>query len=722
MAIPVFPTSIILPEQTRTLLSRAFLAAEADPGSGFAVDFDDTTISSALVRWLLLQAVPALEGNIGRARLDRAIVGAPIELAGAVLKITPSFGACTLAGIDLTDATVIGFEAIGGSIGWVRADRLNASGSVLLRGVREDPTYWHAPPPGAADVAAIQNGVLLSGAKIHGNLDLRGARIGAVPGLPQGDKVALLADGLQVTGNVLLSDGFKASGEVRLNGSHIQRNLDCSNARLHNPSGFSFSAAGARIDGTMYVCSRGQRTMISIGGLRPEAAQIGGDLDATGGVFTATAFDVSGWQRIRGGDRDNGDELGAIRAAGLQVGSDLTLEKSRVRGRINLTVARIGGNLVCNEVQLDFPGEEILVADNTTVLGVVNLEKARTNGLLRFVQAEVKQGCYCDGLELDVTGENRGWQITGEAVEQELGSDICGLYAAGARIGGSFIWTRIVRQGAGHSNRKRWLSAPGATFLDVADDRTSWWESLDRIDLTNCSYSSIGTYTQPSNLTDQSGWRLEVLDREYASWNARYRRGQLPWEILRRTLCGERGNIGEGMLGQQILRFVPGPYLQLARVARQLGFESAADDVLLRLEQNRTNYSGRSCLGLLWRWIVSCVLQYGQAPFRPARILVIWMFISGPLFKWVHDATKAGKWPGAMPSVGTTDHVHFDWIFYTLDSLVPFVDFGQKKNFAIDPLFSFGGALLLLNAVLGYAAIGFLAAGLTGLVRTGKDD
>ena len=59
------------------------------------------------------------------------------------------------------------------------------------------------------------------------------------------------------------------------------------------------------------------------------------------------------------------------------------------------------------------------------------------------------------------------------------------------------------------------------------------------------------------------------------------------------------------VLGQQILRFVPGPYLQLARVVRQSGFESAADDILLRLEENRTNYSGLGWLGLLWRWIIS---------------------------------------------------------------------------------------------------------------------
>jgi hypothetical protein len=377
--------------------------------------------------------------------------------------------------------------------------------------------------------------------------------------------------------------------------------------------------------------------------------------------------------------------------------------------------------MIFEGAHFDFPGEEVLFADSVTVLGAVYLGGARTSGLLRFVQADIRQGFYCDGLELDIGGDRQGWAIAGGAVERELGPDVCGLYAAGARLGGSFLWTGVTRQGAGQSNRKCWLSAPGATIVDVADDRSSWLDSLDRVDLANCSYSSVGTYERPSNLADQIGWRLEVLDREYAAWNARYGRRRLRWEILHRTRHGECGNIADGMLGQQILRFIPGPYLQLARVVRQSGFESAADDILLRFEENRTNYSGLGWLGLLWRWIISAVLQYGQSPFRPAIILIVWMFISGPLFKWVHDATKAGKWPGAMPSTVATNQVHFDWIFYTIDSLVPFVDFNQKKNFVIDPLFSFGGGLLLFNALLGYAAIGFLAAGLTGLVRTGRD-
>ena len=403
----------------------------------------------------------------------------------------------------------------------------------------------------------------------------------------------------------------------------------------------------------------------------------------------------------------------------MNASANFVCESLTTHGQVNVMLAKIGGDMMLTGAHLDFPGEEVLFADSVTVLGAVYLGGARTSGLLRFVQADVRQGFYCDGLELDVGGVRRGWAITGGVVERELGPDICGLYAAGARLGGSFLWTGVARHGnAAQSSRKCWLSAPGATIVDLADDRTSWLDSLDRIDITNCSYSSIGTYARPSNLTDQIGWRLAVLDREYASWNARYGRRQLSREILRRTLRGERVNIADGMLGQQILRFIPGPYLQLARVAQQSGFESAADDILLRLEQNRTNYSGLGWLGLLWRWTISIVLQYGQSPFQPALYVLAWVFISGPLFKWVHDATKNGLWPGAMIAANPEDHVHFDWFFYTLDTLVPFVDFGQKKHFVIDPLFSFGGGLLLLNAVLGYAAIGFLAA---GLHRPGAD-
>ncbi len=717
MQVPPF---IALSEDLRRRLDYAALAAAADPAGVFHLDFDNQAVPAVLVRWLLLDAMPALGGKVSRLEIARARVDERIDLIGARLTLTFSFGGCTLAGIDLTDSTAIGIEIIGGSIGFVRADRLSMTGSLLLRGVREDPAWRRRPPAGAGRTLSIPQGILLSGAKIHGNLDLRGAHLGPLDGMEYNACVALLADGLQVDGNALFSDGFSATGEVRLNGSRVGRSLDCTNGKLSNPGGFSFSAAGAHVDGSVFLCAAGGAAMTSIGTVRLDGAEIGGHLDAHGGTFTATAFHRQGWQRI-GGGADNKADLDAFVAIGTNISGSFVCRSVTARGQVNVMVAKIGGDMIFTGALLHFPGEEVLFADSVTVLGAVYLDNARTSGLLRFVQANVRQGFYCDDMQLDIGGVRQGWAICDGAVAVELGPDVCGVYASGAKLGGSFIWKGVTRRGnARASHRQCWLSAPGAAITEVADDPASWLNSLDRIDLTDCTYASVGTYARPSNLTDQIKWRLYVLDREYAAWNLRYRRPYLSREILRRTRRGERTKLDDGLLGRQILRFIPGPYLQLARVARQSGFEGAADDILRHLEQNRTNYSGFGWPGLLWRWIISGVLKYGQAPFRPALYLLAWLFISGPLFKWVHDA-RIGHWVGAMQPAKPEDHLRFDWLFYTIDTLVPFVDFGQKKDFVIDPRFSFGGLLLLFNALLGYAAIGFLAAGLTSLVRTGKD-
>jgi hypothetical protein len=716
-----FPPFIAVTADVRNLLDAAAIAAAADPAGIFLADFNHRTISARLVRWLLLEVAPSLGGRVSRVQIEQATIDERIDLIGAALKVTMCFGGCTLAGIDLTDASAIAVEVIGGSVGFVRADRVKMTGSLLMRGLREDPTYRRRPPS-ATGAVTIAHGILLSGATIHGNLDLRGSRVGPLDGLPTGDVVAMLADGLEVAGNALLGDGFNATGEIRLNGSHIHRNLDCTSAQLHNPGGFTISAAGARVDGSVYICAEAGVAMISVGSLRLEGAEIGGDLDASGGNFIATAFHRPGWRRIYYGPLDNGDALDAILAAGMKVGGTVRCDRFLARGVVNFTSAQIGGDLMFVRARFNFPGEEALFCDSATILGAVYLDRVRTDGLLRFVQADVRQGCYCDSLKLQVAGERRGWAIEQSPVKQELGADICGLYAAGAKLGGSFIWRRVKRwPQADVTSRVVWLSAPGATIVDLADDEPSW-KAVQRIDLFGCSYERIGTYDRPSNLTEQVDWRLGVLDREYARWNQRYKACCLRWQVLCRTWHGEHLDISEGRLGEQVVRFVPGPYLQLAQAMQRSGFAGAAEDVLLRLERNRTNYGGENLLGLARRWTISIALRYGQKPFRPAWILIAWVFISGPAFKWVHDASKSMQWPGAMKAVDVPDGVHFNWLFYTLDTLVPFVDFGQKKHFLVDPMASLGGALLLFNALLGYAALGFLAAGLSGLVRTGGDD
>ena len=717
MPLPSIPRVFDLPTQLVEHMRQATATAEASPANGFRLDLAQYSVPASFIRWLVLDAAPALENHVSRLEIWRAQVADAIQFAGTALRVTPSFGACQLGDIDLTDASAAGFEIIGGDIGCLRADRLVATGSLLCRGVRNDPDFQFDPPTDASDTVEVTQGVLLSGAKIHGNLDLRGGRLGFVPNVQGDAHIALLADGLELDGNALLCEGFRAEGEIRLNGSRIKRNLDCTGARLRNLHGFSLSAAGAQVDGSIYLRRQEAdgRRFKSRGTLRLDGARIGGDLDAAGGKFTATAFHEPNWDLVQPPAGDNSDELDAILATGLDVGASVSFcDGAVIRGRASLVLAQIGGDLHCSDASFDFPGEVAFCADGATVSGCTFLDDARTNGLLRFVQAKLQQGCVAKHLVLDLTGQNQQWAI-GDAVKQELGPDVCGVYAAGAIIGGSFIWQDVQVEEApqpalvpgGVDQRTAWLSAQGATVEEVSDDRRSW-EVLRRIDLRDCTYARI------DRLSADAGWRLALLDREYAPWNQRYGDLRLNWDVLVRTWRGEAQLDKAGSLGEQVHLFVPNPYTQLARALTNSGFERSANDVLLQLERNRTRYGGLRLPGLLWRFMLACALQYGQSPFRPAYYLAAWALISGVLFNRVHEAH-------GMVKVGEDVNVTFNWLFYALDTLVPFVDFGQKKNFAIEPLFSGGGVLLLLNSILGYAAVGFLAAGLSGLVRTGRD-
>jgi hypothetical protein len=724
MPLPEFPAGLAPPDPVRTRLTDAFAALEQGLTAEIRVDLAGLPrIQAELVRWLLLTAIPASAGTATRLALWHATIVGRLNLAGARLPVTPCFAGCTFlpggnpagVGIDLADATVIGFEVIGGSLGAIRADRLSAGGSVLIRGVRQDVTYPHELPADVGPTVTIPHGVLLSGSKIRGNLDLRGARIGAMPEGHAGGSVAVLADGLSVEGNMLLGDGTHVEAEVRLNGSLIQRNLDCSGALLSNAGGYSLSAAGAEIKGTVYLrrSATGVATR-SVGALRLEGARILGDLDASGAVLTTTAFHVDGWQRVREPPaEDNEEETVALCATGIEVAGDVMLKDGfAAEGTTHLIAAKISGDLYCLDARFHFPGEESFCADGASVSGCAYFSNSRSTGLVRFVQAQFKQGCYFDGCTFDVGHQRRGWRIPGTPVETELGSDLAGVYAAGAEIGGTFIWTgvRLVAQGAdlvragGAPRRVTWLSAPGATMTAMTDDEASWSIPI-RMDLRNCVYQRI------DQLTADVTWRLARLDREYAQWNTHEGWGavRLGWEVLRRTWRNEhRGDQG---LGEQVRRFAPGPYLQLARVCREAGLEKAAQTVLLRLERNRARYSGLAISGILWRWLIDLVLRYGLSPFRPVLFVLVWAAASGVLFKVVQ-----------MHAVDAADRVTFNGFFYALDTLVPFVDFGQKKHFLIEPMWSWGGLLLLVNTALGYAAASFLAAGLSGLVRIGKSN
>jgi hypothetical protein len=324
----------------------------------------ENTIRGEFLRWVLSDAIPSAKIPITRVELESVSIVGELDLEGLDLPFLVRFKHCDFNDkINLSDATIIGFDQVGGAAIEIAADRLSVKGAMRIHALGAN-----APPR--------LNKLRLCGAKIGGNLDMRGCSlVDAKQSLP------LFADGLTVHGHVLLSDGFSAVGEIRLNGCNIYRNLDCSGASLRNANGYSLSAAGAHVRGSVYLSETQEwitysthRPFISNGLLRLEGATIDGDLDCTAGTFFAHAFLTNETHPSENGS--GAPEIEAIKANALRVGADLLFtssekgkDKFTVHGAISLISASIGGDFVCDGAVLDFPGEEPLVADGISIAG-----------------------------------------------------------------------------------------------------------------------------------------------------------------------------------------------------------------------------------------------------------------------------------------------------------------------------------------------------------------
>ena len=122
----------------------------------------------------------------------------------------------------------------------------------------------------------------LLGAKIGGQLNLRGAR------LSNTDGPALNADALRVEQNLLFGTGeavhrFEAVGELLMLGAHIGGQLDLDGARLSNANGPVLSADGLRVDKDVFCRDDGSGQRFEADGeLRLPGAHIGGQLNLNG--------------------------------------------------------------------------------------------------------------------------------------------------------------------------------------------------------------------------------------------------------------------------------------------------------------------------------------------------------------------------------------------------------------------------------------------------------
>jgi hypothetical protein len=738
---------------------------------------DDATIRGKFFRWLLVEAIPSAAFVITNVEIEKAIFEDALDLKAVIIDRLLRFVECKFSkGVDLSDATIIGLEMVGGSISEIAADRLTVKGSMQLR-ARDEPKPIEGP--------RLQM-LRLCGADIRGNLDMRGCSLRIQreeAGKTEEAKIVtakdeektesgknpnaspLLADGLTVHGNIMFSGGFNSVGELSLKGCNIGRNLDCSGANLSNPGGYSLAAVGAHITGSAYFCEKKaglanseKIPFTSNGTLWLGSAEIGGDLDCTGGIFYATAFLPGQTHETDSPD----DDLYAIAADGLKVGSDIQFGSEEnaknaftAYGIVSLINAHVKGDFSCPKAKFNFPGEEPLSADGLVVEGTTFLDDIVADGILRFAQANLKQGFYISGATFDPTKCCKSWTKSQTNIAaNEIGGWSCGIYAPGAEVGGIFRWNNVKKH-RGNDDRGPCanpfvLHIPGSKADIIEDDEKSWTE-LDRFEITGCEYETI------DKLSDaDADWRLRVLDRQYARLNITNRWPDVAVafsRICHRFCCALPSKMLSlhDRVREAVKQFKPQPYIQLAKTFHAAGYEAAAHKVLVRLERNKTRYSDIGVFRQFWRYMLDIFLRYGYAPFRPVLIVLVWAAASAALFQSGYDSKQiiASKDNQTIPSrsdPAQDARIPFNAIVYAVDTLVPIVDLNQKKNWTVSTLSSFSGGpdqrlgwceevqrvwktipnqplgvLLIFNTFFGWLMTTLFAAGISGLLRTGKD-
>jgi len=227
---------------------------------------------------------------------------------------------------------------------------------------------------GDGDAPVHERGVQLWGAFVVGLLDLTGCRIRANVDLKrcrfdrqiaamdahldgllalQGSHLAegLSADRLRCSAGVLLREGFKATGEVRLGGAQIGDDLDCEGGQFEVNEGNALFAAGADVKGGVFLSGAFKAT----GRVSLLDAHIGGSLGCVAGHFEVKEGDALAADRI--------DVKGSVFLGG----------GFKATGRVRLLGAKIGGNLECTRGQFEAPTGSALSLDRAIVQGAWHL-------------------------------------------------------------------------------------------------------------------------------------------------------------------------------------------------------------------------------------------------------------------------------------------------------------------------------------------------------------
>jgi hypothetical protein len=669
-------------------------------GSGELVDVgelpeEQRILSADLVRRLCVEGATSdprglrIKGASIRGRLDLSscTLDHPLILLETRLSESPCFARCSLPHLVLRDCSLPGLGA----------EALQVRFDLDLRGTEA--------------VGAI----VLTGARIGGRLNCDGAAF-----VNEG-QWTIVADGAEIGGNVLLSDGFSSRGAVVLLAAKLGGNLVCDRATLSNEGGWALLASGAEIRGGAAF----RNGFSARGGIDLSQAKVGGALECTGATLAsanewalvAEAAEVGGTAILRDGFSAEGGVLlhgakvkgnleldgarlvrlagePALVAEGAEIGGSVLLRNGFTAvGGVVLHGARLGGNLECDGGMLVSTDEPALRADSAEIGGSVMLRNGFTaRGWVVLLGATIDGNLECDGATI-VNDGGRALTAEGLAIGGNVylrqGFDATGeVRLFGARVGGNLECDQ-----ASFANPGGWaLDANGADLAGaLIFTRTTVRGGLNLFRM-GCTTliddlgpdSELGSWAGPEPLRLE-GFRYDRFGGDAAGWDSEAR---FSW--LERTQS-----------------FDPGAWQRLRDVYRAQGRDADARRTAIATENDRLKRGDLSPLRWAGRWILRITIGHGYRSWL-ALVWAVAIVVPFALLVW---QAPAGTFVPAASGAGQSPQP----LVYSLDTFLPIVDLGEADQWTATGGLRWAAWTVIL---LGWALSTIFVAGFTRIVRS----
>jgi hypothetical protein len=446
---------------------------------------------------------------------------------------------------------------------------------------------------------------------------------------------SLILDRATVKGSVFLRGGFRAEGKARLQGTQIAGDLDCTHGQFIAGSGsdVALNANGITVKGSVFLRDKFRAQ----GEVRLLGARIGGSLSCSSGTFVSAP-----------GTDGGGDALSAHLA---DVSGSVFLDDGfRAEGATRLVGTQIGGNLECDGASFINPATTLagsgtaLNADGMVVKGNVFLRSGcHAEGEVSLLDAQIGATLGCMGSSFSnafkggIDGSGRALSADRINVKGDVFiSD--GFRASGrVRLPGAHIGGDLHCHGGNFTTAE--LDLRGASVSSMWDDEKSW-PNPGRLHMDGFVYGRIA-----DGPTDA--------------------RTRLRWLSLQRE-------------------FTTQPYRQLARILRESGDDSGAQQVLIAMEDRRWDTKDNPrWTDPLQRWPLKLSVGYGYDPLRAFwEVLTLsglgWIiyrrsYLKGNIVPVDKDAYQAFKSDGVTPP----SHSRFSPLIYSVENSLPLVKFGD---------------------------------------------